>query len=98
LSSIVIYGLAGRLSEFEFDRPSGFLLADACPFGCVTAWCDLIDFQGDHVAAAKLAIDGQVERSKVASATFDLESLESGQLSDHCGPDIKRNFRRRVAF
>src|SRR5262245_15821303 len=33
---IVIDGLAGGLSEFKFDRPSSFLLADACPVGCIT--------------------------------------------------------------
>ncbi|WP_347339267.1 hypothetical protein [Bradyrhizobium ivorense] len=59
---IVVDGLAGLLAQFKSHRPSGFLLPDGCPIGCVSAGGDIFDPEGYDIAAAKLAVDRQIEQ------------------------------------
>jgi hypothetical protein len=75
---IIIQGLPGRLSEFEFHRPSSLLLADARSIGRVAARRDVIYFQGDDVATTKFAIDSDVEQRQIANPTLDLELRPDG--------------------
>ena len=70
---IVIDGLAGLIAQFKPDRPPGFLLPDGCAIRCVAACGDILDPDGDDIAATKLAVDCQIEHGEVASAAFDLE-------------------------
>jgi hypothetical protein len=70
---IVIDCLTGLLAQFKSDRPSGFLLSDGCAIRCVPAGSDILDPYGYDIAAAKLAVDRQIEHREVASAALDLE-------------------------
>jgi hypothetical protein len=64
--------LAGLLVQFKSDR-SSFPLPNSCgDLPCSHAG-DVFDPNGDDIAAAKLAVDRQIEHRQVASAAFDLE-------------------------
>ena len=56
-SQVVINSLSGLLRQFEPNRLTGFLLADGCPIGCIAIRCDILDFQRNDIAAAKLTVD-----------------------------------------
>src|SRR4051794_22291186 len=54
---IIIDRLAGLFAQFKSDRPPGFLLTDGCAIRRVAARSDILDPNGDDIAAAKLAVD-----------------------------------------
>jgi hypothetical protein len=56
----------------------------------VTADSDVIDPKADEIAAAKLAVDGEVEHRQIAFAVLDLKS-------DTNGPDLFRPKRALLA-
>jgi hypothetical protein len=70
---IIIDGLAGLFAQLKSDGPPGFLLPDSCAIRRVAAGGDILDPDGDDVAATKLAVDCQIEHGEVASAALDLE-------------------------
>jgi hypothetical protein len=70
---IIIDGLAGLLAEFKSDGPPGFLLSDRRAIRCIAAGGDLLDADGNNVAATKLAVDRQIEHGEVANSALDLE-------------------------
>jgi hypothetical protein len=53
-------------------------LPDGCSIRCVAASSDILDPDGDDVAATKLAVDCQIEHCEVASAALDLELCPDG--------------------
>jgi hypothetical protein len=70
---IIIDGLAGLFAQFKSYGPTGFLLPDRCAIRRVAARGDILDPDGDNVAATKLAVDRQIEHGEVTSAAFDLK-------------------------
>ena len=58
--------LAGRLAQLELDRPSGLLLHRGGVMADLPAPDDVADPELHQVAAAQLAVDGQVEQCAVA--------------------------------
>jgi hypothetical protein len=70
---IIIDRLAGLFAQFKPNRPSCLFLSDGCAIRSVSARSDIFDLDGNDIATAKFAIDGQIEHSRVASASFDLE-------------------------
>ena len=70
---IVIDRLAGLLAQFKPDRPPSFPLPDSCAIRRIAAAGDILDPDGDDIAATKLAVDCQIEHGEVASASFDLK-------------------------
>src|SRR5206468_12075429 len=68
-----INGLAGLLTQFKSDRPSGFLLPDRCAIRRVSTGSDILDPDGDDITATKLAVDCQIEHGEIASTALDLE-------------------------
>ncbi len=84
---IIIDGLAGLLAQFESDGPTSFLLSNGCAIRRVAAGGDILDPYGDDVAAAKLAVDRQIEHREVANSAFDLELRPDR-------PDMFRSQRR----
>ena len=54
---IIIDGLAGLVTQFKSDGPSGFLLSDGSAIRRVAASGDILDPDGDDITAAKLAVD-----------------------------------------
>jgi len=61
------------LGQFELDRPAGLPLPDASPINRITARCNVIDLKFNDIATTKLAIDGEIEESKVADTTLHLK-------------------------
>ena len=66
-------GLSRRLDQFKLDGPFGLLLYDDGAIPDATAGDDVTDANLDHVAAAKLAVDGEVEERPVAHAAMLIE-------------------------
>jgi hypothetical protein len=65
--------LARLLGQFKPDRLTRFLLPHRCTLNRIPIRGDLLDFEGNHIAAAELAIDCHVEHSEVAKAPFHLQ-------------------------
>src|ERR1700731_4882698 len=84
---IIINGLAGLIAQFEPDRPSSFLLPDGSAIRRIPAGGDILDPDGDDVAATKLAVDCEIEHGEVASAALDLKLCPDG-------PDVFWSQRR----
>ena len=74
---------AGLLRDLELNRTAGLVLDNCRPVSHVAADGDVIDPKADEIAAAKLAVDGEVEQRQIAFAVLDLKS-------DTNGPDLFR--------
>jgi hypothetical protein len=57
--------LPGLIRELELDRPPRFLLPHRCPINRIAIWGNVLDLDGDDIAAAKLAVDSQIEQGEV---------------------------------
>ena len=77
-AEIFIDGLAGLFGDLKADRTPGFLLANRCPLHRVAMGCHVLDLQAHHIAAAQLAVDGEIEQCKVTHLTLQLESGADG--------------------
>lgn len=89
-AQVLIERLSGLVSQLEPNWPAGLLLPDGRPVHRVSTRGDVIDANGNNIAAAKLAIDRQVEESKVAFLAINLE-LRSDRS------DVARSQRRFCA-
>jgi hypothetical protein len=65
--------LAGLLCQLEPDGLTGLFLSDRGPINCVSTRRNILDFEGDDIAATQLAIDGQIEHRQVACPSLDLQ-------------------------
>ena len=70
---IVVDGLPRCLGQFELDRAARLPLPNGSLVNRIATRCNVIDLECHDVATAKLAVDSEVEQSKIADATFDLE-------------------------
>jgi hypothetical protein len=70
---IFIDGLAGLFGDLEADRAAGFLLAHRGALHCVAMGCDILDFQANHIAAPKFAVDSEIEQRKIAYLALHLQ-------------------------
>jgi len=52
---------------------SGFSLADHGAIDGHTMWGDIFNLQADHIAAAQLAVDGQIEHGQISGALLHLK-------------------------
>ena len=57
---------SGLLRDLELNRTSGLVLDDRRPVSYGTAGRDVVDPEGDEVAAAMLAVDSQIEQREIA--------------------------------
>lgn len=64
---------AGGLEEFELDGPTGFLLSNDCPRANPAATDKFADFDLDHIASAKLAVDRQIEHRAVTQPALPIQ-------------------------
>lgn len=69
----VVNGLPGLIRQLELDRPPGLLMPDGRTIDRIAIRSDIFDPQGDDVATTQLAVDGKVEKGKVAGPSFDQE-------------------------
>ncbi len=83
--------VAGLLRQLELDRLLSFLLDDGCAVTSGGVHDHLADLQPDQIAAAELAVDGQVEHGQVAEPLLALEMETDGPyllgLEGRLGPD-----------
>ena len=70
---MLVDGLSRLLREFEPHRPTGLLLPNSCPVSGVAMRSHVVDADGHHVAAAQLAIDGEIKKSEVTGAPLQLK-------------------------
>ena len=68
---IIIDGLAGLLAQFKSDGLPSFLLSNGCTIRRVTAGSYILDPDGNDITAAKLAVDRQIEHSKVTRSALN---------------------------
>jgi len=71
---VIIYRLPGLFGQLEPNRAAGLLLSNARAVDGVAIGCHIVDANGDHIAAAQLAVDGQVKEGKVTRALLELEA------------------------
>jgi hypothetical protein len=69
--AVVFDGLPGLFTQLELDRLSRFPLSNRRALHRVAIWCHVLDLESHHVAAAQLAVDGQIEHGKVPDAAVD---------------------------
>src|SRR5258708_12742047 len=68
----------GLFGQFKPEGPGSFLLPDRCAIRRVAAGSDILDPDGNDVAATKLAVDCQIEHGEVTNSAFDLELRSNG--------------------
>jgi hypothetical protein len=61
-----------RTSGCDF-RKLGIATASTPPQRPISAWSNVIDAHGDNIAAAKFAVDRQIEECKIPLLALDLE-------------------------
>ena len=66
-------GAPGWLGQFKLYGSLGLLLNNQRPWQYLIAVSNVANFQTDEVAAAQLAIDGQVEQSEITDGVGVLE-------------------------
>jgi hypothetical protein len=70
---VLIEGLPRLLGQFELDGTSGFPLPDAAASDRYAVRGDILDLDADHITAAELAVDRQVEHGEVSDPAIDSE-------------------------
>jgi hypothetical protein len=65
-TDVVVDGLPRLLCHFEANRLSRFLLSDRCSINGTSMWGNIFDLESDDIAAAQLAVDGQIEHRQIA--------------------------------
>jgi hypothetical protein len=62
------------LGDFKLDRPLGFLLHDDRPRSDSTALDHIVDAESNQIAAAQLAVDGEVEQCEFTGSLRQLQA------------------------
>jgi hypothetical protein len=79
----VLQRTPGLFRDLELNRTAGLVLDDRCSISHATAGGDVVDPKAEEIAAAQLAVDGEIEHRQIAFATLNLKS-------DPNGPDLFR--------
>ena len=72
-AKIFIYRLARLLGYFKPDRAARFLLPDRGAFDGIAVRRDILHLEAHHIAAAQLAIDGEIEQRQIAYLPHHLQ-------------------------
>jgi hypothetical protein len=67
-------GVPCLLGHLELHRSLGLLLHDDCACRDLTALDDIMDTQRDEIAAAQLAIDGEIEKRQLSRSMIQLKA------------------------
>jgi hypothetical protein len=70
--------MAGLFGDLKADRTPSLFLEDRCALHSVAMWRNILDFRADHIAAAKLTIDGEIEKREVAHLAQHLQPGADG--------------------
>jgi hypothetical protein len=65
-SHVIVDHLTGLFCQLEPDGLPRLFLSDRGPIDCISTRCDIVDLEGDDIAATQFAIDGQIEHCQVA--------------------------------
>jgi hypothetical protein len=63
---VIVDGVPGLIRQLELDRPTRLFLPNRCVIHRIAVSCNVLDLDSDDIAAAKLAVDGQIKRGEVA--------------------------------
>src|SRR5271165_6351289 len=74
---------AGLLHDLELNGPAGLVLDNRRPITHAPACGDVVDPKANEIAAAQLAIDGEIEQRQIARVVLHLKP-------DTNGPDLFR--------
>jgi hypothetical protein len=58
-SHVIVDRLTGLFCQLEPDRLPRLFLSDRGPIDCISTRSDIVDLEGDNIAATQLAIDSQ---------------------------------------
>src|SRR5580704_16457352 len=72
-SHVIVDRLTGRFGQLEPDGLPCLFLSDRGPIDCISTWSDIVDLEGDNIAATQLAIDSQIKHRQVARPSLDLQ-------------------------
>src|SRR5580700_884209 len=72
-AKVFINSLPGLFCDLEPHRLAGLLLADSHSLNGVSVRGNVFDFESDNIAAAQLAVDGEIEQCQVAFALCHLK-------------------------
>ena len=65
--------MAGLFRQLKSNGALGLSLAYASPVGAITVRGDVLDLEGNDIAASQFAVDGQIEQRQIADSLLDLE-------------------------
>jgi hypothetical protein len=63
---VIVDSVTGLIRRLELDRPTRLFLPNRCVIHRIAVSCNVLDLDSDDIAAAKLAVDGQIKRGEVA--------------------------------
>ena len=69
-ADVVIDRLSGVLGHLKANRQASLLLADHCSVDRISVRRDVFNLEGDDVATAQLAIDGEIEHRQIPLSTL----------------------------
>ena len=72
-SHVIVDRLAGLFCQLEPDGLPGLFLSDRGPIDCIPTRSDILDLEGDDIAATQLAIDSQIKHCQVARSALYLQ-------------------------
>jgi hypothetical protein len=72
-SHVIVDRLTGLFCQLEPDGLPRLFLSDRGPIDCISTWSDIVDLEGDNIAATQLAIDSQIEHCQVARPALYLQ-------------------------
>jgi len=70
--------VACLLGDLKLDRALGLLLHDHRPRRDPSALDDIVDTESNQIAAAQLAVDGEVEQRKLPGSMIQLQANPNG--------------------
>jgi hypothetical protein len=72
-SQVVVDSLTGLLCQLKPNGLPSLLLTNGCPVGCVAAWGNILNPQGNDIAAAEFAIDYKIKHREIACPSLQLQ-------------------------
>jgi hypothetical protein len=75
---VIVNSLPRYFGQLEANRPTGLPLSDVGSVNCVSVGRYVIDAESDKIAAAQLAIDGEVEKRQVTYPPLHLQPGTDG--------------------
>jgi hypothetical protein len=72
-SYVIVGRLTGLFCQLELDRLPCLFLLDRGPIDCISTRNDILDLEGDNIAATQFAMDSQITHWQVARPALYLQ-------------------------